>query len=476
MAAGNALTGKRALYIIEDRRYDHRDVQIGSSIHHQLTNNTDLRGGLRYQHYVKHNFKLVEDLLGADFHIDVNKFEDEASNRDYDLRRPNRVTYENDTIGYNYDANIRKWASWLQWSAALSRIDLFASAKLTGTTYWREGFFQNAVFPDASYGESAKQDFVNYAIKGGMTYKISGRQYFQVNALQQTRPPYFRNAMISPRTRNTFADLTEESATSAEVAYYYRSPLFKLRLGAYWTQFEDQQTLRTAFFDSDNTSRLADGEFGNILLSNIDHTHTGIEAAAEIKLGYGLELGLAASLGQYLFTSRQHWSLVPDNATEALPLDTLVYSENFYIPGTPQRAFSAQLKYNSPKYWFISLQASLLTDRYLDYYPYRRTEDFVSGLTQGEDDELITQTLEQERVDDAFTLDLFGGKSFKFGQHYLYLTVGINNILDNQDIITGGFEQYRVNAVNGKPDFGRFPNKYYYAYGLNYFINLSYRL
>jgi hypothetical protein len=86
--------------------------------------------------------------------------------------------------------------------------------------------------------------------------------------------------------------------------------------------------------------------------------------------------------------------------------------------------------------------------------------------------------LDQERLPSAFTLDLFGGKSFllsKFSKAiprntFLYLNVGLSNALNNQAFRTGGFEQLRFD-FDGSP--GSFPPKYFYAYGRNFFVNAS---
>ena len=95
----------------------------------------------------------------------------------------------------------------------------------------------------------------------------------------------------------------------------------------------------------------------------------------------------------------------------------------------------------------------------------------MSGLESGT--EGFDAVIRQEKVPSAFTLDFFGGKSWKFGNTFLFLNIGVNNILDTQDFITGGFEQLRFDYEN--KDVNRFPSRYFYYFGRNYFINLSVR-
>jgi hypothetical protein len=46
---------------------------------------------------------------------------------------------------------------------------------------------------------------------------------------------------------------------------------------------------------------------------------------------------------------------------------------------------------------------------------------------------------------------------------YMYLNVGLTNVLNKKDIVTGGFEQFRYDFENRDPE--TFPNRYFYAYG-----------
>ena len=110
----------------------------------------------------------------------------------------------------------------------------------------------------------------------------------------------------------------------------------------------------------------------------------------------------------------------------------------------------------------------------LDFNPTRRTEDAVLGLIKSENPALWESILFQEKVPANYTADIFGGKSWRIKDQFIYLTVGINNILNNRNFIIGGYEQSRFDFET--KDVNRFPPRYFYAYGANYFIGLSFRL
>jgi len=53
------------------------------------------------------------------------------------------------------------------------------------------------------------------------------------------------------------------------------------------------------------------------------------------------------------------------------------------------------------------------------------------------------------------------------------LNAGVNNLLNNKDIISGGFEQLRFDFAGR--NVNKFLPKLYYSYGLNYFIGITLR-
>jgi hypothetical protein len=50
----------------------------------------------------------------------------------------------------------------------------------------------------------------------------------------------------------------------------------------------------------------------------------------------------------------------------------------------------------------------------------------------------------------------------------------INNLFNNQSLISGGYEQLRFDTVTKNPE--KFPPKFFYAMGLNFSVTLNLRL
>ncbi|MEM9886244.1 MAG: TonB-dependent receptor [Bacteroidota bacterium] len=471
----NGETGNFSQHIIEDRRFDAQIATFNTVLNHQLTDRVALTGGALYQYYTKENYKTVVDLLGGDYYVNWDRFAERDAPGDdqikqLDLNNPDQILREGDRWGYDYDLNIRKAQAWGQTNVSLNKIDFFASARVTNTQFWRTGNFLSGRFPDNSFGDAEKQNFTNFSLKAGATYKLDGKNFLYANGFLGTRAPFARFAYQAPRTRNDLVtdNLVSEKIVSGEAGYILKAPKLKARASVYYARFSDQ--IQQVSFYNDIAR-----QFGYFVYENVNKRHAGTELAFEYQMPYGFELSAAASIGQYLYDGRPTYKIVQDNNRSVLETGTL-YIDEFFVPGTPQQAGTVGLLYRSPKYWFIAANANFFDQNYADINPIRRTERAVANLDPVENADQIAEITEQERLPSAFTLDVFAYKSFKVKSNFIYLSLGVNNILNNQEFITSGREQFRINVLeNGSFDVNRFEPRYFYAYGLNYFANISFR-
>ena len=85
--------------------------------------------------------------------------------------------------------------------------------------------------------------------------------------------------------------------------------------------------------------------------------------------------------------------------------------------------------------------------------------------------------IDQEKAAGGFTVDASVYKSFKLDWYKepVYFTVSFNvtNVLNNEDLVSGGYEQLRYDFTNHDPE--TFPSRYYYFPGFNYYFNASIR-
>jgi hypothetical protein len=467
--------GLRSLYAIKEDRQDLSKVMYSGYLLYDLTNVSQLNGGITAQYERTHFFQSLDNLLGGEYWYDVNQFVEFVFPNDNDkiqadLNNPNRVVREGDTYGYNYTANVTDLDLWAAYNLNLKNIDFHFGAQLNYHSIFRNGLYRTGAFPDNSEGKSEVLTFISPALKTGLTYKINGRNYIYANASYQEMAPNFRNTFVSPRFRNSvIEDLATQKALSGEAAYVHRSPILKFKALGYYTRFRDITEVNSFFIDGVSSA------FVNFISTGEGRTHVGTEMSGELKLSTTLSVKMAAGVGQNYIDVRPTVDIIQDNTGEVLFNDETIYVKNFRMQGA-QSAYTLGLNYNSPKYWYVNLNVNYFDHIYLDYNPLRRTVDAVDGIERGSD--FYFDILEQERLDPGFTVDFFGGGSKKFGSHFVYLNVGVNNILNNQQLRTGGFEQTRLETVddsNTIADLGAFPSRYFFAFGRNFFVNLSYK-
>ena len=477
---GNTVTGNRSYYIQGERVTNSKKICFSTVLNARLNNIVDLTAGLSYQSLVNNYFQRIADLLGGSFWVDLNQFAqrefpNDANAYQNDLNQPNQIVKTGDKYGYNYDININRAAIWSQFLFRFSRVDFFIAGEGSQTIFSRTGNVKNGLFPDNSYGKSPSNVFYNYGIKGGFTYKINGRNYLYASGALITRPPYYDDAYISPRTRDALQDsLTNEQILTAEGGYILNAPRLKIHLVGYYTQTKHGFNVLTFYHDEFQ-------DFVNYALSNIDRLYFGTEFGFDANVARNLSLSGAASIGRYYYNSRQKGIVSADNSSTILQVET-VYSKNYRIASSPQEAYSFTVSYKSPKYWFVNLTGNYFDQLWLDFNPLRRTSLATDDLSP--ESEKWNSVLDQQRLHPQYTVDAFAGYSWKirhayigsgFGRKAVYLSfyAGVNNLLNNQNIISGGYEQLRFDYSTS--DIGKFPPKYFYAYGLNYFASAALR-
>ena len=468
--------GHRAKYMLQEYVTNTKRITFNSVYNTKLSKHIFFTAGASYQYQINNSYKRLTDLLGADYHVDLNQFalrsfplNDSAIQND--LNRPNRIVKVGDRYGYDYDMYFAKAGAWSQAVFYFKSLSFFAAIDGSNTQFWRVGNVRNGLFPTNSYGKSSVNNFNNYGVKGGASYKLNYRNTFYVNAAILTRAPNYDDSYNSPRTRNTTQDnLTSEKIQSIEGGYVLVAPVVKMRLSGYYSQFDNGMKVQTFYDDNYQT-------FVNYSISNISKQHFGAELGFDAKILPHLSLTGAAAVGRYYYNSRQIAVTTIDNDATVKGLDT-VYGNNYRLGGTPQQAYNLGLSYRSPKYWFVSLNANYFDDMWLEINPVRRTYRAVNGVPY--QSETWNSILAQEKFSAQFTMDLFAGYSWKLpsnwglrSRSFIVFNLGVNNLLNNKNLISGGYEQLRFDFT-GKSST-KFPSKYAYALGTNYAASISYR-
>lgn len=462
---GNNYTGARSKYMLEEMRYDH--IQTGANVLYEkeISPKTTFNAGYNSSIYKGNNYRQVKDLMGGEFWLDIDQFA-ERDLTDPELAvnnidNPNALLKEGDRFGFDYINNINRQDIFAQIEHKFGKFEVYGAVNYVHTQFWRTSNMQNARFLENSYGDSEKQNFHNGGIKGGATYKISGRQYVSVNGMLATRAPSMRNSYLSPRTRHDLVpNLRSEEIISGDINYHLRFPKIKLRASLYYTEINNQTWNRSFYHDEYRN-------FVNYAMTGVDNVFTGAELGLEWNITSTISSHLVVAHGQSVYNSRPSAYMTRDNNSELLADNRTVYINNFRVGGMPQTAASVGFRYNSPKYWFIGGSLNFFDHIYLDPNPDRRTEEALAQYVST--DPQWEAIIEQERLPSNFTIDLYAGKSFKIKKKFLNVNASVSNLLNNQEFKIGGFEQLRYNPA----DIDRFPPMYSYLFGFTFFAMLS---
>ena len=475
---GNTVTGKASKYILAERHYDKQQTGASTYFKHDFQPNLIMTGGLALNVSQTHYYESVNDLLGGDYYYDINKYAEnlESDECQTDLNNPNHVAKVGDIISYNYFANRNYGRIWDQIDWLVGNFDLYLGLQAEFTQIWREGLWKSGSFADNSFGKDQMHDFFDPSVKAGVTYAINGRNHIVANMAYMLLAPQFRDIYVSPRTRHTVVegDLKSERINAFDLSYLYRSPEFKFRLTGYYYTYQNLIWNRSFYCENVylNTSTSANSyksEFVNFIMTDINQRSLGVELGAEYNISPTVTMQAVAANGIHVYRNNPIFSVYDDNNAMAYIQNSIAYLKGYHVSSGPETVASLGIKYNSPKYWWVSLNANYMANMYFDVNPYNHTEEGMLHYAQG--DIRIEKVLNQTPMDPAFTLDFYGGFSKRYKGYYFLVNVSINNLLNNKSTILYGYEQLRFNANN--PEM--FPEKYSYMYGLNYFISLTVR-
>lgn len=476
----DSLKANRSIYVLGADVEQLNKMNIATNFVHKHSEKIIFSGGVQIMLQQSEFYRRLEDLLGGDYFLNYNMFAAQqfVGDNNYlqnDLNTPNRAVLKGDKYRYNYKANIQKYWAWGQLDYNVRKINIAFSFSSGITNYSRNGMYRNGLFAQNSFGKSTAQQFFNYTLKGGVTYKINGRNYLLGNAFHASNDQGFNHIFIAPQLRNQNVQNVEMQQTqSVEAGYLLRGTKWNLRTMGYATDIKNATTIQRFYNDAPEFQ-----SFVNFVISKINTRHIGLECAVEYTINSSLSVNAVASIGQSFYTNRPNVAVYSDNDTTTTPVSKEVFIKNYYLGVGPQSAYTLGLAYNNKHYWFLKLNANFFDRNFISVNPSRRTTEAAEFVSSS--DSLYHKIYDQEKLPSFFTIDLSGGKSFRLHKiipkvgysTMVYLNFGMSNLLNNRNIISSGFEQLRYDFTNNNPD--KFPNKYVFGLGRTFFVNLSFK-
>jgi hypothetical protein len=490
----NGRAGLGSAYILYEDRTDDKLWIANSILSSQLADNINMNAGVTFRKLKSHNFANLLDLLGGDYYQDYDNFQ-AGDKQVSDLNNPYRKILLDDgsdtKFSYNYNLLANTVDAFTQFKFTYKKIDFYLAQSFTRTQYQREGLYRNGLYPTNSFGKSNKYIYENFGFKGGLTYKITGKQFLNINALYMTKAPALRNVFPNGRLNdNTPEGLGPENVTSGDLSYIIKAPKFKTRLTAYYTNIKN--ATETSFFFGEGIFDDNDGDGGDAFVAetvtNIEKLNIGFELGMEYQVTSTIKLLLSGAYGENTYNNNPTVTLNNDNLaspTNTNPITNFGEAKlkGYRLSGGPQTAASFGMEYRDPKFWWVGANVNYLANNFLDISSLLRTDNFFKNPQDSEGlsfpeatQERARELLRQEKFDNFMLLNLTGGKSWKVGNQTFGFFASVNNVLDTF-YKTGGFEQARngnFREVNQDVSSGTpaFAPRYFYGYGRTYFVNL----
>lgn len=319
-----------------------------------------------------------------------------------------------------------------------------------------------------------------------------------------------------------------------DVTYSFNYPLVRGRVTGFYTQFWNGTELN-GYYD-DETRTFVNQSLTGI---NRRHMGIEAAAAVKLGLYFTLTGALSIGDYRYtsnaLATTSAENGMALAESRSGQPIYELrdsVLLKGLHVATGPQLNTSLKLSFFHPKMWFADITVNYFDWSYLDYAPARRMQGLFTGVrADGSEvngwyneamhttDDKIAQINAQGGYPSNAVLGADGVPVLKYPYHILsdqemltannplhrflvdvslgkliYLknrqsisiNLTVNNLLNNTHFKTGGYQQARLprqtiqgeddrkNSVIG-PNVWKFPSKYYYAWGTNFYLNIQYK-
>ena len=451
--------------------------------------------------------------------------------RQNDTNNPDRVVKTGDVFGYNYDINVLKTSVFARNDWSFHNVEVYYGLKVTYSMFNRYGYMsngraeylgrvlsmqtgENVIIKSKGMGDM--HVFVDPSFKAGLTYKFNGHNRLSANVMAETRAPlassYYVSQRISDRsvdvyytpTNNTFVDYygMSEKIISYDLSYVVTYPRVRARLSLYRTHSLNGLEQNGYYNDEYRT-------FVNQVMLGVDKIYQGVELGASVKLNTNFTLSGVLAYNEAHYTDN---ALGVESAENGMILsgNDLEIKDNIMIKGIkvasgPQFVANLKLNYFHPKMWFADISINYFDKNYMGVSPTRFTQGLLSKVIFAETDPqyglradgkaaTLTYTEEQASVLAAqelltssnwyerFMVDVSVGKLIylKEGKS-ININVSVNNITNNTNMKTGGYQSGRIPTITNREvvsvsnNVYKYPAKYYYAWGANFFLNIGFK-
>ena len=489
LIATNKLNNSEAVYAISDRvrRSIHASFRGGAT--------TELgKGSISYGLEVMtanyRNYKQMRDLLGARYIVDLDYYlldDDTFGNSlQNNLATPNRRIEEGDRFGYDYAIRRYGMSAFATYRYSTERLNLDIVANVGYCDISRRGFYRKELFADNSFGVSQHLKFSPYSLRLKAGYLITDNHFIVASIATETTPCEEENLFLQSQYNNRIiASPTMRSAYNGEVRYIFQKPNFAISTTLFLSAELNDTQVRHLYDD-------LSGEYADIVTSRINTLCYGLEVEAEYRFTDHFRTTAAVSLGRYKYATNSLITIYTDTTNRLLADHIESRTEGLSLGNAPQVGVTAGISYYN-RGWWATINANYAGLRYIEPSAVMRTERV---LTMAVSPEQRSALVEQERLKDAFTIDLSLSKSLyldylskkiystsaaprfedKYPKSRFVFRVGVRNLLGSTDIVYSAYESSRLqrHTLAGSSIYNRQASRYMYAYPRTFYASVTF--
>lgn len=471
--------GQDAMYYIQAKHNDALTIALASTFNKQLDKDKNWNIGIVGATNKGMHYQTMEDLLGATQFHNINTYAlgtypANADEIQYDLNNPNAVVKEDDKFGYNYNLLVNNGKLWTSYSENFGILHYLVAAKLGYTAMQRDGKMRNGLAKDNSYGKSHTAQFIDGGLKFGANINLGRGNTFTLGLGYEHKAPQAKVAFVSPEINNDFVkNLKNERVFSSEIGYQLQTSWLHANINAYYSYLTNVSDWQNFYYDDINS-------FSYVSITGMKKACYGVEAGLKFKVTSAFDVKLIGQISDAKILNDNTVSYM--NSTKGVEYTETIYNKNMRDNGTPLTAASLGLSYHSGG-WFLDLNANYYDRIYLSYSPcYRYHSSATARGNCFDNNEPIRSAFEQAKGHGGFMLDGSIGRSIYLKRGSLSINLSVTNILNNTNIVTGGYEQSRSDyskktdgtTTNRAYKFSKNPMKFF-AYGTNGMLNIAYK-
>ena len=460
-----------------------------------------------------------------------------AEVRQNDTNNPDKAVKEGDVFGYKYDINAYKAALFAINEWDFNHLKFSYALRLTYSSFNRYGYMENgrAVYLSKvlgekviSKGQGKTHHFIDPAFKLKVDYGFDARNKLTANFAAETRAPLPNNYYISSRIYDrTISDLNianynrgnalknyyglSEKILAYDLSYTASFPFIKTRISFFGTHSFDGIE-RIGYYNDEYRT------FINHTMFDVDKMYLGVEAGASFKLDPSFTLSTVLSYTHGEYTDH---AIGVETAENGMKIDgEHELSDRILLAkwtdkkgkkydaikatSGPQLAANIKLNYFHPDMWFAELGINFFAYNYLGIAPSRFSQGILTGkradgthvnnwygaqCNEAEKEAKIEALGTQESLFENakwynhFLVDASVGKLIYLkGGKSININLSLSNITNNTGLKTGGWQQARIPTINYQNttykvsnQVDKYPSKFYYAWGFNFFLNIGFK-